>query len=210
MTKDELLDQAASRQYTDRTAVALAKEAPSSSDAARRALMIGKRIRQFDKTFLYAGCLTSAAVAYFFVAHALRNLTTTSADAMGVTALVGLFSIIVSWLPLCAVICVAKAWWANEDTKQMLEPIAGTGQCEYALQHLTRGGDMVAEWRDIAIAERGQVYGLDCKIMEALSYCHSENVARAKWQAGQDKACKTVHGLSDSADSEKPTSPIGA
>lgn len=199
MTKTELLAQASSRYYTNQDALAMAKAALSADQASERAALIGRRIRAVDKAFYASGIAANLAIVCAAILHMLESKV--SLHEMGAVVFLVIIFMVVSWIPVTAITCIVKACWANADVKQMLEPIAGTGQCETALRNLTEGGDKVREWRDIAIAERGQLHGFDCHLMESLRYRHAEIVELAKWQAKQDAACKTVHGVSESTDS---------
>lgn len=60
---------------------------------------------------------------------------------------------------------------------KMLTPIAQTDQCQTALKALQEGGPDVAEWRDSAIALRGQLYGFDVEVMEWLCKVHCRELA---------------------------------
>lgn len=82
---------------------------------------------------------------------------------------------------------------ANKSDSELLEPIAGTDQCEMALHSLEKGGVSVALWRDLAIAERGQLHRFDGYMMAAL---HGTYLNRTMREARQvDAACRKLHGL---------------
>jgi len=91
---------------------------------------------------------------------------------------------------------------------ESLQPIAGTDACQEAQEYLESGAPGVADWRDIALAERGQLYGFDVSIMRRL---HLKEQHRIEWEQLQqcvehlidenerrrlnDEACRKVHGL---------------
>lgn len=62
-----------------------------------------------------------------------------------------------------------------------------------ALHSLEKGGVSVALWRDLAIAERGQLHRFDGYMMAAL---HGTYLNRTMREARQvDAACRKLHGL---------------
>lgn len=91
---------------------------------------------------------------------------------------------------------------------ESLQPIAGTAACQEALEYLEGHAPGVADWRDIALAERGQLYGFDVSIMgrlhrleqgrlewEQLRQAEESPIDEAERQRLNDEACRKVHGL---------------
>jgi len=94
-----------------------------------------------------------------------------------------------------------------------LEPIAGTNDCQEALRYLESDAPGVASWRDIAIAERGQLYKFDVRIMRQLHIleklrlnaerdreerkrqAEAAAISQVERQRLSAEACRKVHGL---------------
>lgn len=77
---------------------------------------------------------------------------------------------------------------------QALTPIAGTAGCLKAESALKDGGPDVAAWRDAAIAERGQLYGLDVTVMGALQEQYLLETSEVRQRTRIAEACTFVHG----------------
>jgi hypothetical protein len=77
----------------------------------------------------------------------------------------------------------------------VLGPIAGTDRCLSALAFVEHAHPSVLAWRDLAVAERGQLYAFDVDIMGYLhaheEACRTETVK----QRHMEEACRKVHGI---------------
>ena len=111
--------------------------------------------------------------------------------------------------------CITGCAWAtvqsvSQDlrisTLHCLQPIAGTRVCLDVLGMIERGYPEVLAWRDIALAERGELYMFDAKVLECLDY--SVELAKraaleaqelSDWEAKHklevEAACRKIHGL---------------
>jgi hypothetical protein len=74
-----------------------------------------------------------------------------------------------------------------------LAPVRGTDLCEKALEFVSSGGPNVATWRDIALAERNQLYSFDYNLMYLLAAQHQALHDRKTRQEALDKACRALH-----------------
>lgn len=83
----------------------------------------------------------------------------------------------------------------TEEKLKLLAPIAGTSQCQEALQYLDANYSSVTAWRDLAMAERGQLSGFDVSVMRSLHGATEHAAEVARQQAVNDEACRKVHGL---------------
>lgn len=94
-----------------------------------------------------------------------------------------------------------------------LRPIAGTNACQEALRYLESDAPGVASWRDVALAERGQLYQFDVRIMRRLHILEENRleaerdrqerkrqaeanaISQVERQHLNAEACRKVHGL---------------
>jgi hypothetical protein len=104
--------------------------------------------------------------------------------------------------------CVVASFWLRDialslfvdsERRKLLRPLAGSEECVESLDCLKKGGPLVAEWRDLAISERGQLRQYDFHIMHALCIVHLEEVRRGEQQNRYDAACREVHGIPQAA-----------
>ena len=77
----------------------------------------------------------------------------------------------------------------------MLKSIRGTDRCQEALKYVEAGHPEVLAWRDIAIAEHGQLCVFDVLIMDHLYRKAESNNRQALAKARTEEACKAVHGI---------------
>jgi hypothetical protein len=129
-----------------------------------------------------------------------------------VSTLVGLGALLAAMVTTCVLTDTGRKFsWKERYYKSVMEslqPIAGTDACQEALEYLEGGAPGVADWRDIALAERGQLYGFDVSIMgrlhrleqhriewEQLAQANENTVDEAERQRLNDEACRKVHGL---------------
>lgn len=77
----------------------------------------------------------------------------------------------------------------------MLKSIRGTDRCQEALKYVEAGHPEVLAWREIAIAERGQLYAFDVVVMGHLHRKAESNNRQALAKARSEEACKAVHGI---------------
>jgi len=77
----------------------------------------------------------------------------------------------------------------------MLKSIRGTDRCQEALKYVEAGHPEVLAWREIAIAERGQLYAFDVVVMGHLHRKADANSRQALAKARTEEACKAVHGI---------------
>jgi len=89
-----------------------------------------------------------------------------------------------------------------EAVRRNLIPIAGTDACQEALQYLEAGAPGVVTWRDIALSERGQLYGFDVSVMRRLHRLEQARLSSIVKPADEqvrrlanEEACRRVHGL---------------
>jgi hypothetical protein len=200
MTKDELIAELAPQHFCNDKALTFAKQAISASEAASQVVALDKRIKAVINGFDIASYAMGAIGGALWLAYLLSGHTPKTFEEVAGSALAAFFLTMLSMLPLFVVRAGVLAYWANSDTKQLLEPIAGTNQCEDALRYLVHGGEMVAQWRDLAITERGQLHGFDCEVMRALHSRQHEMTREAKYKAKQDEACRQVHGIATAVD----------
>ena len=82
----------------------------------------------------------------------------------------------------------------------MLKNIRGTDRCLEALKYVEAGHPEVLAWRDIAIAEHGQLCVFDVLIMDHLYRKAESNNRQALAKARTEEACKAVHGIGTTGD----------
>lgn len=195
MNKDKLIAELDAGCFYNSKALAFAKESISAEQAANRAQKLGKRIQGIEEGIKLASYAWGAVGGALVLTSMLKDHVPMSLEAiLGVVAITFILTLF-SLIPLFVARAVLLEFWANAEVKGLLEPIAGTSQCEDALRHLVQGGEMVAPWRDIAIAERGQLHGFDVEIMRVLHVRHDESTRAAAYKAKQDEACRKVHGI---------------
>jgi hypothetical protein len=208
MTPSELVARAATAYSLSDSAETMAAAHLSAEGAAARAALLTARGKRLGTVFkgltVLAVCGILALVSVFLFGEA-NSLTTT---AQGTTlsfvdrcvlalALGSLLSIFAAGA-LYGLRTTLGSIWANRDDVLLLKPLDGLYQCEDALRHFREGGPLVAEWRDLALAERGQLHGFDVEMMAALHAVHNDEVERATYQARKEAACKEVHGITPS------------
>ena len=82
-----------------------------------------------------------------------------------------------------------------EDVLRLLSPIAGSPLCHKAAHYVEQGHSDVLAWRDLAIAERGQLYAFDVEMMR---YLH-EMVGVLQQEQAMHEACLKAHGIAPAA-----------
>lgn len=196
--KNDLLAEAGTTQFPDKRALGMAAESLNAPEIAERRSVLSRRIAMVRKTFHYLRYLVFAAVGIaFFVAAQRGGLQRHSADPAdwGLLGIASICMAMFSMLPLAALQAAVHHLWANKSDNELLQPLAGTIQCEYSLRDLENGGARVSQWRDLALSERGQLHGFDGHIMAALHGVHRDQKARDIRQAEVDTACRKLHGL---------------
>lgn len=97
-----------------------------------------------------------------------------------------------------ALLCVIKFGsdaYPIEYEQTYLEPLAGTAACLDALQYVEMGPASVTAWRDLALAERGQLYLFDKEVMRCLYELETSTHVSQKMKLQIADACRKVHGL---------------
>jgi len=74
-------------------------------------------------------------------------------------------------------------------------PIAGTSLCDDALKYVETQRPEVLAWRDLAIAERGQLYAFDVEIMRCLDEHLTEVEEQARNAALNEEAFLKLHSI---------------
>jgi hypothetical protein len=121
-------------------------------------------------------------------------------------ALMTLFSFVVVLALAWALDSRVEAQDGRISMLRALKPIAGTDSCEKALELVKEGHAGVLAWRDLAIAERGQLHHFDVGVMSCLAHQaaemeKAERAARYQVAAEEerkhrlDEACRIVHGI---------------
>lgn len=186
------------------TLLEFAKQSSYTSDAVLR---LGAEITSVETATARVAALQLASVKEEFWESFWTNLAYGSfASAVGSMALA--LSIGQVWLSVTSLAFVVFFIWAvfkssawNDRTKyhqaQMaaLGPIAGTERCLTALAFVERAHPSVLAWRDLAVAERGQLYAFDVDIMGYLHAHEEARQAEAEKQLRNDEACRKVHGI---------------
>jgi len=100
--------------------------------------------------------------------------------------------------------CRASAYdekTACNKSLALLRPITGTSICIDAAELVRQGLPDVLAWRDLAVADRGQLHTFDVEVMRALSeVAERTREAEARAQVIQS-ACHQAHGLTSIATS---------
>jgi hypothetical protein len=205
MNRTELLKEATTCGFLSKTANKLANAQLSDEMAAQRAAVLSRRMKRLSRGYLLfclaAFVLTLSFVGFDVFISTIPPKSTTPAGQIAeklfaVVLLTGCFSI--AWLLISFLLrLIVVDLWANKDELRMLEPIAGTYQCERALACLDEGGPLVAKWRDLALTTRSQLLGVDYDIMQAFKTAYEEERMCAAYQAKLQAACKKVHGVAD-------------
>jgi hypothetical protein len=186
----DMLDVLASQHATVEAIEAKAAEMQRGLD---RAVVWGKRC-------VTALALPLALLVVSFIGLFLANLVLV------------MLSMVAAMVTTCVLTSTCRRLdWKERYCKGVLEslqPIAGTDACQKALEYLESDAPDVANWRDIALAERGQLYGFDVSIMrrlhlkeqhriewEQMAQANENTVDEAERQRLNDEACRKVHGL---------------
>jgi len=113
--------------------------------------------------------------------------------------LVGLFMLGV--VALCKASPASERLSAHGFELEQAVPMAaaevrfGKGLCEDALQVVASGREPVLAWRDLAIAERGQLYAFDVEIMRCIASALKAKEDAAANDALNAEAFRLVHSL---------------
>jgi hypothetical protein len=88
-------------------------------------------------------------------------------------------------------------WYLSRPLSMLpqLVPLKETSLCEEALELVSTGGPNVAAWRNIALAERNQLYSFDYNIMYLLASQYQSAQSKAARQEALDKACRALHEI---------------
>jgi hypothetical protein len=198
MTASTLVARAASTYYLAHSVKKMGLAHVSAGTAAARVAVLKVRRKQLSTGFRILASLTVCvllALSIGIMFYPPNKQSMSFAEEVGLTILMfGLFSVLAA-VVLAAVRGILLELWAREGEARWLMPIHGTYECEKALRHFRNGGPLVAEWRDIAIAERGQLHSFDVEIMAGLHAAHQDETEKAAYDARQEAACKEVHGI---------------
>lgn len=190
MNKTELIQRAKRHVETDSGVFQLAATTLSEAEVLRQSASIEKRQkigRFIFKTGLF-GCVPLAILASaFFMSKGLMALP----ESFPITALFSVFFL----FAFAALAGIFSAISYNSYTLEYLKPIAGTYFCERVLECLKTGGSAAAQWRDIAVAERGQLHVVDYYVINALAAIHRAEVQQAAERERAREACAAVHGF---------------
>jgi hypothetical protein len=185
-------------------ALALAAESLTGTDIAQRLALNAQRAHAIGKTFR---CLRYLAGAGAIMAILVANpgelsWTTNRWSYAGLLTLGGLGGLVLSHCALFLLEAVLRHYWAHDDESEQLAPLAGSRHCDRALKYLQTGGPAVTQWRDVALAERGQLHIFDCQIMAALAMIYQDAQQHAIAQASaqerrerREAVCRQVHGI---------------
>lgn len=198
--KIDLLTEARASDYFDKHAFRLASESLNADEISVRRGVLSRRITVVRKIFQYLRYLTFAAVSIgLFVLVDQTAPPPPRPDELRIDwlflSVISLTVAMLSMAPLAGIQALIHHFCANTSDSELLQPMAGTLQCEYSLEDLKNGGERVAQWRDLAVNERGQLHGFDGYVMSALRDVHRSQKAREERQAEVDLACRKLHGL---------------
>lgn len=199
-------------QIVDYQTLGFAAASLTAPAIAAQSAKLNRRVATTTKTLRYLRWLVPAGAALAFELLRDTDLTPIPDLALAptpalVAASVGLGVVVVAAMMLMAFLeDVIVEFWLNPRGRELLAPIAGSQHCEEALKYLENGGPLVTQWRDQAIAERGQLYVFDCEIMSTLHDAHvaeqTQTASRAASQAAEverrerlDAVCRKVHGI---------------
>lgn len=211
--KSELLAKITQGGTVKKSMVEVASQSWTAESVAARFKELKRRNTVFTKTA--NGATVAAFVLGFGVACAwiLEHFNESETGGIPLVICAAAFALFISLVAsvvgvgLCAL--PFEYAWRRPFELDALTPIAGTVQCEYSLKDLEVGGPQVEQWRDVAVAERGQLHRMDAYIMSALRTLHEaeqseitrkvevdeacrKQVAR---KAEVDEACRKLHGL---------------
>lgn len=199
MNRHQLVKLAAEHKAADKSALKIAEEGISAGTAAVRAAVFRARIQKTAQFFgilryLFGGVLAFGALACAArvpMNYAVAGQVVSALASGGVVILLMMGAALIGVVFIFGVEDLVADCWANSEKFRQFEPIAGTAQCLQALEYLESDNPLVAQWRDIAIRERGQLLGFDCDIMRVLKDCRDE----AQRASDVSAACRKVHGL---------------
>lgn len=148
-------------------------------------------------------CLTSgigfiAALIYFAITEP-QNTGAAVVPYWPVWVLVGLFVLTV--VGLCKSSSASERLRTHRYELEQAVPMAaaevrhGKGLCEDALRFVAGGREPVLAWRDLAIAERGQLYAFDVEIMGCIDYVLAAKEEAAANDAVNAEAFQLVHSI---------------
>lgn len=206
MNRQECLDFAREGAYQARSldlaqVVVTAEDVKSATEEVEKDIRKNFRVANWANRFLSTAGLAIAAGTGVFCC--LLN------NYLGRPVYGGL-DIAVCFAAVLALVWISVSKCADFDSDvlmlQELQPIAGTDACKDALKLVQAGHPEVLAWRDLAIAERGQLHMFDVEVMRCLNHrataVQEQEQAARNWEAREqarkrelEEACRIVHGI---------------
>jgi hypothetical protein len=205
--RTEMLANLATIRNLSSTDLALASESLSAEGALARKISLARDLIRFGRVGRILRCAVGGSLGLMF-----WNVTeAASPSAAGPMMLFSAFSACAVALVLTVALLLAEEallepLGISPLTLHQLESISGTYLCQDALIYLERGGPQVAEWRDMAVTERGQLFRFDLGVMKALHDTYRDEQQRVEREAATQRrreeleaTCRKVHGIEDIA-----------
>lgn len=207
MTRDELIAEAAKAFVrNDMCMLKLAEQSLSSEQVASRAAFLSKRRERVNKVFGAASYGIGILLGCLWLVILFNEKRTVAMVILSVIVIAALA--VLSSAVLFAVQGTLVDCWAKRREATLLKPIAGTARCEDALRHLEAGGELTRNWRDLAIAERGQLQEFDVAMLDALRYRYESIVEESREKISWDEACRKVHGIAAANQASETAQPM--
>lgn len=191
MNKKDLIARVAKQNGMHPVALGLASSEVSEASATARARTLNRRAGVLSKGLKFGlPLLALASLAIVYVCAPAASVGDASYSATHVMPVVrGAYAwvilVITFGLVLGAIKLAGDEWLANPDERRFLEPVPGTPKELDVASILESGGPSVSAWRDVAMHERGQLYGFDFEVMRSLFQLHAAELREAAKKAEQ-------------------------
>jgi len=203
MNRNDQLDRAAKYTWANKEAINLARELPSESAIADRAVQVGDIVtKNRAKNTFWKRILLTDVLLIVLVPTVLLTFTDPARYSSGVSIIVA--ATILSLFVLMAVSSVVlMSIMLNYITPahqlMLLQPIVGTNTCITALEYLEEDQVEAQQWRDQAICERSQLYHFDVEILKALAKLNAEEREAERLRREAAKALAAQQQMNDTA-----------
>lgn len=167
-----------------------------STEQLAAKLLSAQAVQKFFAKGLYPVLAVMAVILAIATSISMAHTRNSASDVplwLGFVATYVLLGGTIFPLTWVAVSSASVAFGGGSHRIEMLMPIAQTDYCERAFKALQEGGLDVVAWRDLAIAQRGQLYGMDVEVMEWLRKVHCRELAAKEKAEKNAEACAMVH-----------------
>jgi hypothetical protein len=191
-TRQHLLDLARQYRAADDAALAVAACVTSEDSVAPNEAQLKWLIGKNEAKYRLSHRVATFGFALFLGLWALLSWLQAPSAAVLIP-----YGVMVVAFVVAVRTCIAAENRVVDARKHLskLSPIAGGNRCEEALRYIESGYPDVQAWRDLALAERGQLYGFDVDVMQALYQLEDVKRTSADRQRRNQEACRKLHGI---------------